>query len=69
MVYVGPTKSTKISTLRKLPCTHTLTFQEPKVQIVEEPKAHISVMLSTQNVSIVNPIMQKLHALGFTQVP
>ena len=25
-------------------------------------------MLSTQNVSIVNPIMQKLHALGFTQV-
>ena len=25
-------------------------------------------MLSTQNVSIANPIMQKLHALGFTQV-
>ena len=25
-------------------------------------------MLSTQNVSIVNPIMQKLHALGFAQV-
>ena len=25
-------------------------------------------MLSIQNVSIVNPIMQKLHALGFTQV-
>ena len=43
-----------------------LTFQEPKAQIVEEPKAHISVMLSTQNVSIANPIMQKLHAcFGF----
>ena len=34
----------------------------------QEPKAHVSVMLSTQNVSIVNPIMQKLHALGFTLV-
>ena len=33
-----------------------------------EPKAQLSVMFSTQNVSIVNHIMQKLHAMGFSQV-
>ena len=33
-----------------------------------EPKAQLSVMFSTQNVSIVNYIMQKLHAMGFSQV-
>ena len=61
-------KGTSGQSTPKKPLEWQLTFQEPKAQIVEEPKAHISVMLSTQNVSIANPIMQKLHALGFTQV-
>ena len=33
-----------------------------------EPKAPLPVMFLTQNVSIVNHIMQKLHAVGFIRV-
>ena len=49
----------------------TINSSRVKAQIsvaVEEPKAQISVMLLTQNVSIVNPILQRLHALSFVQV-
>ena len=46
-----------------------LTVVEPKAQtVVVEPKAPLPVMFSTQNVSIVNHITQKLDAVGFTRV-
>ena len=58
-------KRTSGQSTPKKPLKWQLTFQEPKAQIVEEPKAHISVMLSTQKCVNCQSYNAKTACFGF----